>query len=516
MENKDLINKAKKLINSSETTIQNDPLKSTFNYFIRKKLRKVSVIIPTFNSATFIKKCINSVIKQSFRFKDIELIIIDDHSTDNTPEILLDYSKKYKNITVVLLNENTGTPATPRNIGIELSTTEKLLFLDSDDWLDKEAIKELVNAMDNNQSDIVFGKTIKVTDTSERNYVEYMSYKNYSYNSIFDFPILFYYMGPLAKLIKSSIVKNNNIMFKEMKFNEDKFFLLDLYIVSGRVSTITNSIYYVNRLSQNNKSLMKSTNELYKRSKDILIIKEILSKNLHPKHEKLLLKRFIESDLIKSCLNKDFINSKHQSEFIGFVRKALKLINDKPYNLIELFESPIYSIAAKLIKENRDDELIKFASWNILDKNKKIVIEDKCAFYEVPIFNTNNSYNLIPIKFLAISIDAYVEDNFFVQKFRIYGELRNTAKYIIIRDRNNYRNELIIPISIEGNNCVFTVSYNELNKLESSSFTILIRYNQYQLANIRRLSRNIVNYKTREFNFYSTKSNNLGFSIKNK
>lgn len=99
----------------------------------RKKLKKihnnqkVSIIVTTYNSAAFIKNCISSLINQTI--DNIEIIVVDDASTDNTVEIL----KKYSSIKVIELNENRGTYHA-RNIGIQHSSGEFIAFQDSDDW----------------------------------------------------------------------------------------------------------------------------------------------------------------------------------------------------------------------------------------------------------------------------------------------------------------------------------------------------------------------------------------------
>ena len=207
----------------SKTVILNSPHSIRKRLFNKKKT--VTVVITTYNSAIFIKKCVESVIEQTLPFETIELIIVDDGSHDDTPIILSNYAKEYKNITVVLLAENTGSAAIPRNIGIELSTTDKIIFLDSDDWFNKNALSSLVMAMDESGDDVVLGQTIKVEDKGESIHAEFISYTRRENVNAFEFPYLFYYMGPQSKLIKTSVIKENDIRFEEMKFGEDKLFL---------------------------------------------------------------------------------------------------------------------------------------------------------------------------------------------------------------------------------------------------------------------------------------------------
>ena len=118
---------------------------------------KLSVIIPTYNREYYLKKTINSVINQTIGFNNIELIIIDDASTDNTRLIIEEYAKEYSNIKTKYLNKNTGYAGKPRNVGISLATSNYIMFLDSDDHFEKNACEILYERISNEKADIVFG-----------------------------------------------------------------------------------------------------------------------------------------------------------------------------------------------------------------------------------------------------------------------------------------------------------------------------------------------------------------------
>lgn len=103
---------------------------------------KISVIIPTYNRADLLPRTIDSVINQTY--KDWELIIVDDKSTDNTRSVIQEYIKKDNRIKGIFLEKNSGGPAHPRNIGIENAKGEYIAFLDSDDeWLPNKLEKQV-------------------------------------------------------------------------------------------------------------------------------------------------------------------------------------------------------------------------------------------------------------------------------------------------------------------------------------------------------------------------------------
>ena len=103
---------------------------------------KISIITPTYNSSKFIKRTITSVLNQTY--KDWEYLIIDDGSTDNTLELVNEFIKQDPRIKLLKNAQNSGGPATPKNIGIENATGEYVAFLDHDDeWLPEKLEKQL-------------------------------------------------------------------------------------------------------------------------------------------------------------------------------------------------------------------------------------------------------------------------------------------------------------------------------------------------------------------------------------
>lgn len=96
---------------------------------MKKKL--ISVVIPNYNKEKYIKKCLDSVLAQSY--SNIEIIIVDDCSSDSSPEIIKEYQKKYENIITVFLKKNGGV-SHARNTGIEKANGEYITMIDSDDY----------------------------------------------------------------------------------------------------------------------------------------------------------------------------------------------------------------------------------------------------------------------------------------------------------------------------------------------------------------------------------------------
>lgn len=215
----------------------------------------VSIIIPVYNVELYLNKCITSVLAQTY--KNLEIILIDDGSTDNSGAICDEYSKKDKRFKVIhKINEG---PANARNAGLLICSGEYVCFLDSDDWLDIFTIEEAVKAALETNSDIVFWGYIKEFDRGYRKNV-----RLFNGNSFFDGARkewlhrrmvglineeLLYptktdlYNSPWGKLYKKSLIINNNIYFISERIigSEDVLFNIEVF---GKA----NFVYYIDRM----------------------------------------------------------------------------------------------------------------------------------------------------------------------------------------------------------------------------------------------------------------------------
>ena len=112
---------------------------------------RFSIIVPAYNSSTFIRKCIESVLNQTY--VGFELIIVDDGSQDNTLEICRAYAEKDPRVKA--LHKENGGHTSARNEGLKSATGEYVLFLDSDDWFSKETLECCCNSIVMNKPDVL-------------------------------------------------------------------------------------------------------------------------------------------------------------------------------------------------------------------------------------------------------------------------------------------------------------------------------------------------------------------------
>ena len=114
-------------------------------------MAKVTVVIPVYNTKQYLEECVASVMGQTYR--EIEILLVDDGSTDGSSDLCDELAARDERIRVI--HKENGGAATARNLGIDEATGEYVMFLDSDDWLDADAIEVLVDLADSQTTDIV-------------------------------------------------------------------------------------------------------------------------------------------------------------------------------------------------------------------------------------------------------------------------------------------------------------------------------------------------------------------------
>lgn len=214
------------------------------NKFDKSKV-KISIVIPCFNCAKFIEKCIDSILGQTH--DNIEIILLNDGSTDNTNEVITKYVKSNKNI-IYINNENHGVSYT-RNMGIQYATGDYLMFIDSDDFIGENYIKSFVDKTINTPDLIIGGfsylyqnGTLLNVDGIEFDAIPLNQYLDKFYIDSIANRILF---GPINKLYKLDVLKNNSIRFNEnISIREDGMFVLDYLAKCSSVAGVQNNEYY--------------------------------------------------------------------------------------------------------------------------------------------------------------------------------------------------------------------------------------------------------------------------------
>lgn len=497
---------------------ENDIKYNKDGYFVKNKgfffkKSKVTVITPVYNAELFLAKTIDSVINQTIQFDNIEYILVDDKSTDSSRDILWEYAKKHKNIIAVFLKDNSGTPATPRNLGIELANSDYITFLDADDWLEKDGLKALYDILLETDDDYAVGRTIKETSKGNKIVGEHQSALERRSVSPYLIPHMFHHLAPTARMMKRNMLIENNIRFPEMKFAEDKQFFIDVLTLSQSVSTTKKVIYYANRLDENKGSLTTRTNVLEKIDTNIEVIKYVKNKKLPLEQEKIILNRLYEYDCITRLFNRNhFIISKDKKDYFMKFSEVLDTSKDLSYDISENFFHPINKVIYQMFKQGEYKNIEDLISWNKKEKFKKYIIKDNLPYMIAPF--PKGEFEHIRIPMLAIHKNGYFKENIYKLEIQVFGDFVEKINDFVFRNRSDVNEESSFGMTFnnigEGS---LTIDIESLNTLSSSSYEIFIRFCEYEKINI--IKQELVQFENRIFNFYTTVNSNSSLKITN-
>lgn len=183
---------------------------------------KLSIVIPVFNAEDFLRNTIEGIIKQSFGFKNIELILVDDKSSDGSRLIIEEYADKYDNIKPVFMDKNSGMASCPRNIGINGVTSDYLMFLDSDDGIFEDYCEILYNKITSEDVDIVHCNHSSKLNNNVYipNFIENVNTES---KEVTGQDKLFLRHTAWGNIYRTSLIKENNINFPATMY-EDGYF----------------------------------------------------------------------------------------------------------------------------------------------------------------------------------------------------------------------------------------------------------------------------------------------------
>lgn len=247
-------------------------------------MEKVSIIVTAYNIEKYIKRCLDTIVNQTYR--NLEIIIVNDGSTDNT----LKEINKYVGVDdrIIVINQSNKGPSNSRKNGYDKSTGEYILFVDGDDWLEKDTIEILYNYSKGSNSDVTCfgfvydsgiekqitkGSTIKVTNYEEEQFLE---------------ELLLSKIQPsiCSKFIRKNFIEKKKVEWpKDINFAEDLATSCSIAIYKPRVIKLNTNLYhYYQRQGSITKVI---TDNIYDINKAINFIKkQLVNANLLNKYEK--------------------------------------------------------------------------------------------------------------------------------------------------------------------------------------------------------------------------------------
>lgn len=288
---------------------------------------QVSVIIPIYNVEKYLDKCLDSVIHQTY--KELEIICVNDGSTDGSAQILTSYAARDKRIKVV--SRKNGGLSAARNSGLDVATGKYCYFIDSDDWIELNTIEKLVNIMTTHDIDVVVHSAINIPEDDSCNKVAndcqkwFNSFKKEE--GIYKVPIdVNRQIPPVAwnKLYKTDIINKYHCRFPEGLINEDELFVWTYMIHCRNYYYLHEPLYNYLRRSNSIMALRDNSPKVL----DILDIQKEIYK---------IVAKYKNIDDYKDYLTNDYIKTvallfvrmpkKYQPEALKRIREYYETVN---------------------------------------------------------------------------------------------------------------------------------------------------------------------------------------------
>lgn len=297
-------------------------------------MTKISVIIPCYNIAAYLEKALESVVNQTF--KDIEVICVDDCSTDNTLDILKRYAKNDNRFVIIEQKENKGQ-GVARNIALDIAKGDYIMYLDPDDWYELDAFEMAYNQITKYNNDIVFYNFyIYKENTKKRKvgaeYEKCLNLADQGTNLNARETFIPCCGCCWAKIYNKDFLIKNDCRFTETRYCEDQPFAVKTTILANSISVLNKPLYNYRKFTSINKYRKNVTKSRANSPLQLYANKELCLEYLD-KYNAGGFKNHCLTSLTNGLLNETIYCAKNNRDFSQTVysttREMLQKINKK-------------------------------------------------------------------------------------------------------------------------------------------------------------------------------------------
>ncbi|MCD7740147.1 MAG: glycosyltransferase [Candidatus Gastranaerophilales bacterium] len=344
-------------------------------------MAEISVIVPVYNVEKYLKECLDSILSQTFA--DIEIICVNDGSTDNSRKILEEY--KNKDSRIIIIDKKNGGLSSARNAGMKIASGEFFSFIDSDDWVDITMLEKLYKNITDLNSDISicavhqFDETNqKIDDTNPYYTLEYFNEsfdgKAFSYKDTKPF-IMDVCVMAWNKLYRHSLIEKYSACFPDGLIFEDGPFFFTIFFQTEKVSIVRDFLYYY-RINRKNSIIQKAgkkflnvidvTEIMFNKIKDLPDFEEIKYtffrkkvedfiyrfEHLRTKYKSDFLKKLAKNSslCVENLFPREMVHGKFRYNY--FLFKNLKTGSLLHYELQKLKLKSMYKLMEIMYKED--------------------------------------------------------------------------------------------------------------------------------------------------------------------
>lgn len=314
---------------------------------------KLSVIIPVYNTSKYIEKCLKSIVNQTM--KNIEIIIVNDGSDDDSETVIKQFIEKYQNKNIKYYKKENGGLSDARNYGVTKANGEYISFVDSDDYIEKNLYNNLEKYMDNNIDLIKFKMTTVDENGRQIEKLDGPVFEKLTGEEAFEILCTKdkYLEVACVYLYRRDFFMKNKFKYKVGAYHED-FGLTPLIIVQAKtvVSSDNFGYYYLQRnnsitSNEDNKKELKKAYDILEHFDTTL---EKIEKLQISNNTKKLVKRYYTNSLL---LKANDLNGQDKEKYIEEIKKRKVYRNIKANNLKQLIKKILLKINIKLYLKMR-------------------------------------------------------------------------------------------------------------------------------------------------------------------
>lgn len=323
-----------------------------------------SIIVPVYNSQEFLHKCLDSLVNQTLH--DIEIICIDDGSTDDSLSIIREYANTDNRI-IVITQQNSG-PSVARNKGLSIAKGEYILFVDSDDWLEHDACYILKHELIKNPVDIAIFRHATIENNIQTNGSLWDPFiRNYSETTIcpkLHTNLINGHTVPFGKAINRQFLQQHNILFpNDIVLSEDTCLFIDILLKANTLQFLDTKPLYIRNLDNKNSITHKRKHFLQTYLKHTYFCKQkILQSDLSDEQKQSWLSCFFNKSISCACWDWSLSNQHDKKLEVNELEECIRTINNEAMATIDK-PIPAYFQAIKNIEKFKHP--IKRRLWNV-------------------------------------------------------------------------------------------------------------------------------------------------------
>lgn len=458
----------------------------------------LSVVVIVYNTGEYLRACLNSILNQTA--KNIEIIAVDDESTDNSLEILKTY-KHYENFKIIEQKNQGGAVA--GNNGIRQAQGEYVALVDSDDMVVADAYEKMLKFAKLNNCDIVIGQPKRLVNNNlinaglkeERDVWKKERIIENIKNNVDVLYDGFYW----NKIYSKKLLIENGIFMPDGMLFADRYFTHKAYIFANRIGIIPDIVYHWRKRDENakHKSILQCTSEV-ENIKDRFESLEYQIKYIEDLNDKKFTEKFLKTYLRRNL--RMITNILENLEYREIYITKMKSIFSKVTNLYENDLTIVQNLQLYLLLNDNIDELIYFVV-NPYMNEAEVLTEDNKNYLCLPFFRNKNIYipdDLFEItkfesELVKLNKIKYYEKEIILEKLTY--ATKEKFEYIEFKLNSILDNEFKKSVfyNHEKENAVFDIE--ELNAKDI--FEIFVVIGQGERQNIFRLTKNMIN--TSEF-----------------